>query len=311
MLVDSMICLDEAATVEETRRLVPNLPHMTRALFGTDAHLSPRSPRHSDWITGNIKVGDGLVWLPWDGELWLIEAEWKEGKEGSNFFDQSRAFAKSKVDVDKLKAVLRNLLERQRDVLNKAVVHFSRDEFLDGIVELTLGNHLKHGYFCPHAWVILGGGEDNRTALRDEYEAELKARFVEPQCYILSSTRVFQNTLFIVMEQRCSESLPEEARPAGSLLVSGILPKEELSVSQESVPPAEIETQHPEGYSPEGPVSEDRGISSPLRGVAAREWENLQTIMRESGIAFAPDDYGRVRLGLHVGGGQYEYCLLP
>ena len=94
-----MFLMKELDIVEETKHLVPNLPILARALFGDNAYLIPKAPHQSDWATQDIKIGDGLLWLPWKRQLWLIEVEWKEG---SNFFYQSRAFAEGKVDEEKL-----------------------------------------------------------------------------------------------------------------------------------------------------------------------------------------------------------------
>jgi len=107
----------ELQTVEETRDLVPNLGVLARALFGDNAYLASKAPYQADWATGKSKIGDGLLWLPWSRQLWLIEVEWKEG---SNFFDQSRAFAEGEVDKDKLRIQLEEILEQFTYVLNEA-----------------------------------------------------------------------------------------------------------------------------------------------------------------------------------------------
>jgi hypothetical protein len=89
-----MIGCIELEIVEETKHIVPNLSILTSALFGKNAYFLDWKRSQKDWATKSFKYADGLIWMPWLGQLWLIEVEWKEG---SNFFDQSRAFAKSKV----------------------------------------------------------------------------------------------------------------------------------------------------------------------------------------------------------------------
>src|SRR5262245_60907645 len=96
--------LVEVSRVEETKHLVPNLPRLATELFGDDSHFLPWFKSHIDWATQKRKHPDGLIWCPWKRQLWVVEAEWKEG---SNFFEQSRALASGKVNKESLAGALR------------------------------------------------------------------------------------------------------------------------------------------------------------------------------------------------------------
>jgi len=91
-----MFKLVELPIVKEEEHLVPNLPMLVKGVFGNTAIFLDWKKSQYDWITGERKHPDGLVWLPWRAQLWLIEVEWKEG---SNFFNQARAFANGKIDT--------------------------------------------------------------------------------------------------------------------------------------------------------------------------------------------------------------------
>lgn len=203
--------------VEETKYLVPNLPILAKALFGDNAYLIPKAPYQSDWATQDLKIGDGLLWLPWKCQLWLIEIEWKEG---SNFFYQSRAFAEGKIDEEKLYNQLKNILKNYYNLLNKSM-HGIREGFIiEQIVNQTLNDHIFSGYLRPHGWVILGHGKDNREKLRQDYEKEPKARFREGKHYILSLARLFCGKIsnHIILEQFCSKGCQELISVAPSIL---------------------------------------------------------------------------------------------
>jgi len=75
--------LEELPTVEETKHLVPNLKLMVEAVFGKGACFLDWKRSHLDRAAGERKHPDGLVWLPWREQVWVVEVEWKTG---SNFF---------------------------------------------------------------------------------------------------------------------------------------------------------------------------------------------------------------------------------
>lgn len=210
--------MNELETVEETKHLVPNLPILAKALFGDNAYLLPKAPNQSDWATQDTKIGDGLLWLPWKRQLWLIEVEWKEG---SNFFYQSRAFAEGKVDEEKLFNQLKNKLKNSYSILNKPMHMISEGIILENIVDQTLRNHIFNGYLKPHGWIVLGHGKDNQERLRQDYEKELKARFREDKHYILSLARMFYSEIssYILLEQYWSKGCQELISVRPSILI--------------------------------------------------------------------------------------------
>ncbi len=201
-----METLVELSRVEETRHLVPNLPRLATGLFGVDSHFLDWYKSHIDWATQKQKHPDGLVWCPWKRELWLVEAEWKEG---SNFFDQSRALASGRVDKESLARELRARLKPLDNVVNSATPSLKEGYVLDGVVEQTLARHVVDGEFRPHAWVVLGHDGDNLAKLRADYERELQARFRGCQRYILTMVRMFQSetTTFLLLEQHSSPDI--------------------------------------------------------------------------------------------------------
>ena len=252
--------LIELAVVEETKHLVPNLPMLVRAVFGNDAYLVDWRRSHGDWATTKLKYGDGLVWMPWLGQLWLIEVEWKEG---SNFFDQSRAFAKGKIDGEHLSEELKRSLKEVEGVLDRASRPLQHGHVLDNIVEMTLQNHVKDNYLRPHGWVILGHKGDNIAKLRKDYEDELKARFVGKQHYLLSMTRMFESDVstYMLLEQYWSEGCEKLVRIPGSLLVPA-----RSAISPTTSAPEPVESKAQPAAKP-----------SPL-GQAARCWEYLKSL---------------------------------
>ena len=212
-----MYPMKELEVVEETKHLVPNLSILAKALFGENSYLIPKAPHQSDWATQDIKIGDGLLWLPWKRQLWLIEIEWKEG---SNFFHQSRAFAEGRVDEEKLFNQLQKKLKEVKDVLIRSASELREGIILENIVKQTFKNHVHNGYLRPHGWIILGHGKDNRDKLRQDYEKELKARFNDKH-YILSMARMFIGKIssYILLEQFCSKGCEGLIKVEKSVLI--------------------------------------------------------------------------------------------
>ena len=196
--------LVEVNRVEETRHIVPNLARLTAAFFGMDSYFLDWHKSHIHWATQKSKHPDGLVWCPWKRELWLVEAEWKEG---SNFFDQCGSFASGRVNRATLSDALRDCLKPFQDVVNSASATHTHNlgYVLDKIVEETLDRHFKGDELQPHMWVVLGHDGDNIEKLRADYERVLQAWFRERQKYILTMVRMFQSecTTFLLLEQHC------------------------------------------------------------------------------------------------------------
>ena len=133
-----------------------------------------------------------MVWLPWLAQLWLIEVEWKEQ---SNFFDQSRAFAKGKIYSKKLFNKLKEYFNGFERIFNEATPNLKEGYVVEKIINKSIENHVKDDYLLPHCWVILGHNGDNTVKLKNDYERELQDRFKGDQQYILSMARMFQNDL--------------------------------------------------------------------------------------------------------------------
>jgi hypothetical protein len=208
----------ELATVEEEKHLMTNLPILARALFGENSYLLNKQAQHSDWATGETKRPDGFIWLPWYGQLWVVEVEWKEG---SNFFQQSRAFAKSRVDWEGLSRELRKRLSDFELTLNRAAPGNRDGWLINQIISQTKERHYQEGYLKPHCWVLLGHDGENYDRLRATYEAELKARFTDPQQYLLTMTRVFQGDTasYAVLTQHPSIGCGDLLKVEKSILV--------------------------------------------------------------------------------------------
>jgi len=212
-----MYSMKELIEVQETKHLVPNLAVLAKAVFGDNAYLTSKVPHQADWATSKFKIGDGLLWLPWSRQLWLIEVEWKEG---SNFFDQSRAFAEGEVDVGRLCLHLEDILDQFKEVLNRSSSALREGIITENIIKETFNNHIFKGRLCPHGWVILGHS-GNREKLRQDYEKELKSRFGGDKHYILSMARMFQGDFssYILLEQYCSKGCQELLNVERSILV--------------------------------------------------------------------------------------------
>jgi hypothetical protein len=197
------------------------LPILVNALFGENAYFIDWKRSQIDWATEEMKHADGIVWMPWIGQIWLIEVEWKEG---SNFFYQSRAFAKSKIKKNNLASTLKSTLTNYEKVLNHAAADMREGLLINNIINYTLRNHFAGDYFMPNIWVILGHGKSNYEKLKSDYLHELKARFIENKNYILSMTRFFQSNIstYILLEQICSEKCSDILSIKNSILVSGV-----------------------------------------------------------------------------------------
>jgi hypothetical protein len=252
--------LVELKNVEETKHLLPNLRVMARALFGDEAYHTPKAPRQADWATDKSKIGDGLLWLPWSRQLWLIELEWKEG---SNFFDQSRAFAEGKVDRDKLRAQLEEILKQFSDVLNQAGSALKEGIITRNIIEETLKNHVEGGRLCPHGWVILGHS-GNREKLKHDYEKELRSRFGGDKHYILSMARMFVGgfSSYILLEQYCSKGCQRLLKVEPSILVPAV-----SGTPVEVTSPGDVISESP----PQGPQKPTRFGEGDVPGGRAAE----------------------------------------
>ncbi|MBD3338402.1 MAG: hypothetical protein GF353_04805 [Candidatus Lokiarchaeota archaeon] len=228
-----MYKLVEIQKVEETKHLVPNLTNFVTALFGENAILIDWRHSHGDWATMKLKYGDGLIWLPWSSQLWLIELEWKIG---SNFFDQSRAFAKGKINTHQLYSELKKNMTKYERVLEEASLNLKEGFILSNIINMTMKNHVKDGYLIPHGWVILGHDEISSIGkLREDYEKELKARFTGKQKYILSITRMFCNKLsrYYLLEQYSSKDINNIVKIEASILVPGCFDENTIQPFQE------------------------------------------------------------------------------
>jgi hypothetical protein len=199
--------LREVDTVEETNHLVPNLESFSKAVFGDDSYLLGWQSDHMDWATGKLKRGDALVWLPWESQLWLTEVEWKES---SNFFEQSRAFARGKVDVGKFEDMLKKCVQNIEHNLNPFFTEMVRGEVvISNIVKRTLKNHIDDGYLLPHAWLLLGHDGPNIDTLRKNYVKEVSDRFTGKQHYIVTTARMFTNAFstYFLLEHSCSSNI--------------------------------------------------------------------------------------------------------
>jgi hypothetical protein len=212
-----MFAIRELPIVEKTKHLMPNLPVLARALFGNSAYLTSKPPGQADRATGAMKPGDGLLWLPWLRQLWLIEVE---GQEASKFLDQTGAFAKRKVDAAKLALQLKEIFVQFKEVLTRSIPKMMEEVIIESIIEQTFKNHVMNGILRPHGWV-LSGHSGNREKLKRDYEKELRSRFVGDKHYILSTARMFCGHLssYILLEQYCSEGCEHILRVARSLLV--------------------------------------------------------------------------------------------
>lgn len=161
-----------------------------------------------------------LFGYTWRSQLWLIEVEWKEG---SNFFEQSRAFARGKINSEKLFQELRICLKEYENVLNEINPGYKEGHIVENIIKKTIKNHINNDYLTPHGWVILGHDGNNIEKLRNDYERELQARFTNQQ-YILSMTRMFQNDLstYLLLEQYSSPRCREFISIDTSILVKAV-----------------------------------------------------------------------------------------
>jgi hypothetical protein len=218
-----MTKLIELQTVEETKHLVPNLPVMVKAVFGEKSYLVDWRRSHGDWATLKLKYADGLVWLPWLGQLWLVELEWKEAHE-SNFFDQSRALVKGKIDVGQLRSALKKCLPDVGKVLDQAFPGMVNGYGLDNVIDITIKNHHPGDRFRPHLWVILGHDGDNIPKLRKQYEDELTDRIKGRQHYILSMVRMFSGDFgsYLLLDQHYSEGCKKLDQVERSILIPAI-----------------------------------------------------------------------------------------
>jgi len=278
-----MYFMKELSVVEETKHLVPNLPFLIAALFGQDSYYIPKSPPQTDWFTGKIKIGDGLVYLPWLSQLWLIEVEWKEG---SNFSEQASAFAEGKVDKNKLSKELGSTLEHFLELLTAAdpdVLVYRKEIASRKIVKTTLENHFYKGSLRPHCWVILGHSRDNEEKLKTDYKKILEAWFGKDKHYILSMARMFCSdfSTYILLEQHCSEGCQEILSVEPSILVPGILATKE-QVEEPLAQPSPVEPEE----TPKDKV-----------GRAAKFWNCLKTSLEPN---LTPEDIRlRIKIGQH------------
>ena len=277
----------ELLRVEENRHLTPNLRFLARALFGDNAYLTNTAPRCSDWITGKHKVGDGLLWEPWKHRLWLVEVEWKIG----NFFDQVRAFAKSKIDEAKLRRELGGVLDEFASAL-ESLPHLKDGAVTQAIIDKTINNHVSNGHFQPHAWVILGH-DGNREELKEGYEAELKAYFSGNMGYILSMARLFLSDCsnVILLEQSHSDNLRQQITIPDSLLIPvGLSPLSEETPL----------TPHVGNRSNNLPTNREN--SPQPKGKGKKMWEALRGVMKQRGRELGEDDCAKVQLRISISG---------
>jgi hypothetical protein len=224
-----MNILREIDTVEETKHLVPNLESFSKAVFGGNSFFLDCQPDHMDWATGKIKRGDGLVWLPWESQLWLTEVEWEES---SNFFDQSRAFARGKIDIRKFEDMLKKLIQPLEHNLDPFFGTKVRGEgVMSSIVEQTLNNHIKDDHLEPHGWVLLGHHGANSKSLREKYVKEVSDRFRGKQHYIVTMVRMFTDAFstYFLLEHSYSSNLIKDLTLPNTTLVQGKIASETLS----------------------------------------------------------------------------------
>lgn len=266
--------LVEISRVEETRHLVPNLPRLAAAIFGKHSYFLGWFKRHIDWATEKGKHPDGLVWRPWARELWLVEAEWKEG---SNFFDQSRALASGRVNRENLVRELRGCLKSIENVIDSATPSLKKGFVLDNIVEETLTHHVINGELRPHAWVVLGHDVDNLEKLIFDYEKELQARFRGNQRYILTMVRMFQSEsiTFLLLEQNCSPHVSVDR----AILVPSVYQAVSQTMSKELV--SKLTQQITPDTKPTVDISLEGTVSGAPKGRASQVWEHIYSIDQE------------------------------
>ncbi len=180
----------EQDEVQETRDLEPNVEDCARALFGPGSYYISWRGAHLDSAMGKNKHADGLVWLPWQAELWLVEIEWKLG---SNFFEQSRGLSKSKVDSEKIRSALKNALDQEKRILDGTVQSVKEGAVVDGIVSQTMGRYFRGDRFSSNIWILLGHSRGNAKEVLAEYKEEAEARWPgkNDKYYILSKARLY------------------------------------------------------------------------------------------------------------------------
>lgn len=281
--------LNELPIVEETKHLTPIREIVSKRLFGEDAYFIEMQPSHRDTATNAVKRGDGMVWLPWQSEIWLLEVEWKND---SNFHEQIRSFAQSAVSKDALEKQLLQKLSPFQDVL-KDISHQFREGFLaKEIVKRTTKRYFseKNGkeIFTPDLWVILGHSEKNISSLQEEYKRSIESWYHQTKKrYILSTARAFSNEIenYVLLEQQCSEGLKHVP---SAILFS--VPAWTVCIARQGLEESRskpIETTQ-SAYPQEDEITSDR-----VRGRAAEFWQALRKTQSDL-------DIKDVRLRIHL-----------
>jgi len=254
-----MYGLKELSTVEEEKHLVPNLSALAKALFPEEAYFISNAPHQQDWALKGFRIADGLVWLPWKAQLWLVEVEWKLR---SNFDEQVRTFLDSRMDdkdEDRLRSVLKGQFEDIgiEDTLN-GLGDYKEGTISRKIIDRTLKNHKTGQRFRPHLWVVLGH-RGNRSDLKDAYLAPLNAWCQEDrQAFILSMARMFtgHGSSWILLDETCSRNCEQLPELEPSLLVpaqkgsprasrDGLVPTPQRNPKSPAISDAVSETEEP------------------------------------------------------------------
>ena len=199
-----MRLLSEQPVVRETEHLVPRVGQITKAVFPEGLYI-PWQGRQDDQGSLETKVGDGLLWLIEEVELWLIELEWKLG---SNYLKQVQTFAESKVATQKLQSVL------EKNLKNVWEAFVGHPTSVPVHAKLITQKYCAGDLLKPNMWVILGheGNETpeqrkNYDKLREQYERVTGGCFAGRK-YLITMVRLFSDaeTKFLLLDNYWSDN---------------------------------------------------------------------------------------------------------
>ena len=146
--------LEEVTTVKETDHLVPYVPQIKGAVFGLEALFLDWRGHHQDEGTQRSRLADGVLWMPAEPELWLIELEWELG---SNYLDQVKTFSENRLigsTVKTLRGELTKSVENSpvfKDALGSVGIKHT--------VDYTFEKYARNNVLRPNIWVVLGHDE--------------------------------------------------------------------------------------------------------------------------------------------------------